>query len=218
MYPDDKEEWLRVNTDEIITKTHKNEISDFLERLQDIFGLGIKMGYGSVKLFFDFLVNKYTQYVLKAGDTMSGDLDMDDSFLKFKADKVKIKYQADHFGLRLLSSHDRVYISSDEAMYIGANTGVAGGGTWVPFIKFNADGSMWIMPDDAKEVRVGGNVLEGRADNVVDLGTNTVRFKEAHVIGDIEIYSTSKGIILHSATKKWRVNINDTGTLVTTQL
>lgn len=81
-YPDNKETWERVETDELIVKEHKNNWSIFLEGLQDTLGLGIKLGYGTVKLLLDYLKSKADLVdgkVAKAGDTMTGDLTLDKS-------------------------------------------------------------------------------------------------------------------------------------------
>jgi len=62
-YPDDKEIFRRVvNQDlpnipgDVVDENDQNLPADFLERLQDILGYNIKMGFASVKNFFDWLV------------------------------------------------------------------------------------------------------------------------------------------------------------------
>ena len=67
MYPDDKETFDRAVNRKLPEETGTilnannfvNPQSSFLERLQDTLGLGIKMGYGTVKLFFDWIVTKF---------------------------------------------------------------------------------------------------------------------------------------------------------------
>lgn len=84
-YPDNKETWTpKVDRDlsvgergSIVDKTWFNNWQDFLERLQDTLGLGIKMGYGSLKLFLDYVntqIGAIAGKVAKAGDTMTGTL------------------------------------------------------------------------------------------------------------------------------------------------
>jgi len=66
-YPDDKEEFRRVVNEDlpavegtVLDENDQNLPADFLERLQDTFGYNIKMGYASVKAFFDDVVSKIT--------------------------------------------------------------------------------------------------------------------------------------------------------------
>lgn len=76
-YPDNKETWNRVETDDLIPPEHKNNISIFLEQLQDTLGLGLKLGFQTLKLLLDYLKSKadiVDDKVNKAGDTMSGQL------------------------------------------------------------------------------------------------------------------------------------------------
>lgn len=62
-FDEEKETFDRVETDEIITKGHKNEISIFLENLQDILGLDIRDGYDTVKERLDSYIKKYVRNI-----------------------------------------------------------------------------------------------------------------------------------------------------------
>lgn len=65
-YPVDKEEFRRVINKDLSTGTpgsvldedDHNKPVDLLERLQDILGYGIKMGYATVRAFFDYVKSK----------------------------------------------------------------------------------------------------------------------------------------------------------------
>lgn len=86
-YPDDKETFRRVVNQElpdipgdVLDENDQNLPADFLERLQDTLGYGIKMGYATVKAFFDYVVSQITLIagkVNKAGDTMTGNLTLE---------------------------------------------------------------------------------------------------------------------------------------------
>ena len=83
-YPDDKETFRRVvNQDlpaepgNVVDENDQNLPADFLERLQDTLGYGIKMGYATVKAFFDYVVSQIALIAGKAnktGDTFSGNV------------------------------------------------------------------------------------------------------------------------------------------------
>jgi len=82
-YPTDKETWERVDTNDIIVKGDKNNWAIFLEALQDTLGLGIKLGYGTVKLLLDYLkgeadkvTNKLDKRGITESDYMTGNLEM----------------------------------------------------------------------------------------------------------------------------------------------
>ena len=225
-YPDDKDEFRKpvgyvsgpVTDDNKVKVGDQVNMANWLENLQDTLGYGIKMGYASMRAFFDFLVNKYTQYVLKAGDTMSGDLDLAENWLKLSGDTMKIKYDANHEGPYFKTSGAKPYLSAEAGIAINANALDDGSGSWVPEVNLRDDGILALSAAADKAVRVHGNVFEPGTDDNMELGILNKRFKSAHVIGDIQVYDNTKGLILNSATKKWRVTINDTGTLVTTQI
>lgn len=44
-----KDVFPKVETDEIITKAHKNDISEWLEKFQDLHGYGIRAGFDTLK-------------------------------------------------------------------------------------------------------------------------------------------------------------------------
>jgi len=68
-FPNDKETWEDVETDDLIVKEHPNGIWDFLERLQDTLGINFLGGFGSLKLRLDDLKNIVTTKKVKALDT-----------------------------------------------------------------------------------------------------------------------------------------------------
>lgn len=105
-YPDDKETFRRVVNQELpaipgdtVDEDDQNLPASFLERLQDTLGYGIKMGYASMKAFFDYVVSQITLIagkVNKAGDTMTGDLILEKplgqfAYLKFLITGYAIK-------------------------------------------------------------------------------------------------------------------------------
>lgn len=65
-YPDDKETFRRVINQELPTipgdlvdENDQNLPADFLERMQDTLGYNIKMGFASVKAFFDNINSRF---------------------------------------------------------------------------------------------------------------------------------------------------------------
>jgi len=70
-YPDDKETFRRVVNQDLpdvdgdtVDENDQNLPADFLERLQDTLGYGIKMGYASVKAFFDWIVENIPRKIV----------------------------------------------------------------------------------------------------------------------------------------------------------
>jgi len=86
-YPDDKDTFRRVegyvggDFQDVnkLKEGDQNNMAQWLEDLQDIFGYGIKMGYATVKAFFDWIVTTFGTKVDDTGDTMTGDLELEDS-------------------------------------------------------------------------------------------------------------------------------------------
>lgn len=84
-YPTNKETFRRVVNQDLtqgipgdtVDENDQNLPADFLERLQDTLGYNIKMGYASVKTFFDYIVSQLALIAGKAnksGDTFTGNV------------------------------------------------------------------------------------------------------------------------------------------------
>lgn len=81
-YPDDKDTFRSVTgyTGGPVIDANKlkagdqNNMGSWLENLQDIFGYGIKMGYATVKAFFDWVVTQIGLKYDKTGGDITGDL------------------------------------------------------------------------------------------------------------------------------------------------
>lgn len=138
-YPDNKETFRRVINQELpdipgdtVDENDQNLPANFLERLQDTFGYNIKMGYTTVKEFFDWLlaqISTITNKVDKAGDTMTGNLTLNNSTtaspilytLTTAGPSMNIK---GYFGGIIITGKDRVEIQTSDnglIMIIGLN-------------------------------------------------------------------------------------------------
>jgi len=225
-YPDDKDTFREVTgyvsgpvvDDNKVKAGDQNNTGTWLENFQDTMGYGIKMGYATVKAFFDWIVTQFGLVLYKAGGTMAGILNMDDNKLQFKGDKTEIKYSDDHGGLLIESTNLQPDISTVDGLGIWANTGADGSGSWLPGIGLRAGGILSLWPQLDKWVLIHGLDIRPQVNNNTDIGTDSARFKKGFFTDDIAISNSAKGLILNSATKKWRVTINDSGTLITTDI
>jgi len=88
VFPADKETWRRVEgkdlplskLGDVIEDTDHNDYADFLERLQDVLGLTILAGFGSVKLRLadmDTKIGDVGDFLADGSVPMTGDLDLD---------------------------------------------------------------------------------------------------------------------------------------------
>jgi len=93
VFPADKETWRRVEgkdlplskLGDVIEDTDHNDYADFLERLQDVLGLTILSGFGSVKLRLadmDTKIGASGDFLADGSVPMTGDLDCDGNIIK----------------------------------------------------------------------------------------------------------------------------------------
>lgn len=176
-YPDDKETWAVRETDDLIPASDHNDWATFLEALQDTLGLGIKLGYDSVKLLLDYLKGKadiVDDKVDKAGDTMT--------------DNLTLKKDGIQFALQ----------NADESDFLGIILE-----TWGVNIATNLNRYSFRGHDGADFF----NIMQIYGDRI-----------ESEF--DIEIMDKTKGIIMTTPdeTKRYRITIDNSGNLVTTQV
>lgn len=195
-YPDTKETWERAETNQIIPKEHPNGIWDFLERLQDVLGLSIKKGYGSVSLLLDYLKTEADKVVNKLDKTNPVAIDT----LNIKDNGATLRLQKDDnstpFQMGIQAPGNDIQISLDSGSILRIAEG------FNKFIEFDTNQDKILT---SRLMECEGNVT---FKNEVKLTNNK----------DLENDSAGYGIILKTpdGTNRYKITIDNSGNLVTT--
>lgn len=202
-YPDDKDTFRRVTGyvggDVVdankLKEGDQNNMAGWLESLQDIFGYSIKMGYATVKAFFDWVVTTLGQRVDIAGDEMSGDLLM--KKVTGVSPYVKFENSATTAVSRIIADGGVLEIYGDNAIRLKRAQGAA--------TLLTLDNNLL---SSNKPLAMGNNYIKDCANIEIDTA------------GDFENKVAGRGMICRTPdnTKSYRVSVDNAGNVISTLL
>jgi len=245
VFPADKETWRRVEgkdlplskLGDVIEDTDHNDYADFLERLQDVLGLTILSGFGSVKLRLadiDTKIGDAGDFLADGSVPMTGDLNLDGNDID-NAGKIGVGKSSPGVALDCTGS------GADTSLKL-QNTGTVGTekcelifnptkyGVTARIRVSNADLQFLFEIQGEREMYFKTN----SSNKIVITYTGQLKFYEGiHFISnyvfsspffslqsDMELKQNGKGFICKSpdGTKKARIGIDNAGNLLVTAL
>jgi hypothetical protein len=207
----------------------QNNMADTLEGVQNALGTNPEGAKTDVKTRLNDVDTAITGKVAKAGDTMSGDLQVNARIQIGTSydDEGEFQNRKDH------NSHTDCYTINNTNDTGAKAENVVMSHEWAQWgwLTSRPAGNTEHSSIFSNGVVIGGNPqlsIVSRSDDLkIYAGGETASDliltgeTDGDIIaekGDIEVKSNSKGLILSSATKRWRVTIDDTGTLQTTDI